>query len=1031
MNSVVEPLPIHEPSATERALVDELLGIVEPRLSERQAAWGTYRLQFTAAQFRFAEATAIANYLARLGVSHVYASPLLKSRSGSTHGYDIVDYTRLNDELGGDEGFETYSAALAANGLRQIVDIVPNHMCVSGDGNAWWMDVLANGPASPYAGYFDIDWHPTKGDLENRVLLPVLGDFYGNVLEAGQLVVRYHDGAFFVDCYGSQLPLGPKTWPRILSPNMASLEAEVGAETEPLHELLSIITALNNLPDRTDTSPERMVERQRERAVIRNRLRRVAAETPAIVEHIERNLDVLNGTVGEPHSFDELDRLLNDQAFHLVHWKAGGDELNYRRFFDVTELAAVCMEHAEVFETTHRRVFELLVRQKAHGVRIDHIDGLFDPTKYLWRLQWGYVRELGKAEHARLKAEREIGPDEALPTWSALEPLYFDRLRERVENRRPPPLFVEVEKILGVDEPLPTEWPVAGTTGYDFLNLVGGLFVDDRGYRELERQYRRFVGLRKEFRELVYECKRVILDGPMQSELQLLAHRLERISTRHRRSRDFTLLALRSALREIIACFPVYRSYVRDGNVSERDRRVVNLAVAQARRLNPATDASVYSFIRDVLLLGQPADLDAEGLAQRELFVGRFQQVTSPVMAKGIEDTLFYRFVPLSSVDEVGGDLQKAPTSVEEFHKQNAARAAPWPHTMLATTTHDTKRSEDVRARISVLSEVPRRWTAALRKFTRANRKHLREVDGKPAPSPNDEWLFYQTLVGVWPLVNPTDEDRAELIRRLQQYMEKATHEAKLRTSWISPNPAYDEAVKNFVAAALGDMTSLFLTDFQTFEKSIVNAGLFTAASQALLKFVSPGIPDLYQGQEVWDFSLVDPDNRRSVEYEYRRRHLADIERKTSTPGGRLELARQLAQHPRDQRMKLFVTCTALEFRKEWTDLLDRGRYVPLTVAGTKAAHVCAFAWIVEHDDGQPPRIAVVAVPRLVLTLTGENDGPPCGAAIWEDTAIAWPEGVPTPTLRDRFTGRQIEVENGKLAVANLLKEFPVALATT
>lgn len=1040
---------------TATSVVDEIIQSVRRRLNEARPILATYRLQFQQAQFRFPDAAAIADYLEQLGVSHVYSSPTLKARSGSTHGYDVVEHSRINDELGNDSEFKAYIDALHQHGLGQILDVVPNHVSVATDENLWWMDVLQNGPSSPYAGYFDIDWHPVKQELQGKVLLPILGDLYGKLLEEGTLSVLYRDGGFFVRVNESQLPLDPQTWSAVLTPHLEDLSQSSGEASPPLLELRSIVTALQYLPSRNETAPERTAERHRERLVIQGRIARLLESSPEIAAHVDRNLNELNGTVGRPESFDALDRLLDDQAFRLVHWKAGSDEMNYRRFFDVTELAALCMERLDVFEATHRKLYELLVEASADGFRIDHIDGLYDPGQYLWRLQWGWLRALGQAAHAEVASRH---PD--LPAWAALESPFFDALYPQVggphprnlfgapshaaiegaplpapESNRPPterppfrPLYVVVEKILGPDEPLPAEWPIEGTTGYYFLNVINGLFVDPEGLRQLEKHYAKYLDEEVDYNEIVYNCKRLILSGPMQSEVQLLAHRLDRLSHRHRRSRDYTLQALRAVLRELMACFPVYRTYLVDGCVTERDRHLVQRAIAHARRRNPVTDASVYQFVRDVLFFEQPASLDAEGRLQRDLFVGRFQQVTGPVMAKGVEDTAFYRYLPLTSLEEVGGEPVHAVRSVADLHEQNSSRREHWPQALLASTTHDTKRTEDVRARITILSEIPDQWRTVVQKWTRTNRKHVREVDGEPAPSRNDEWLVYQTLAGMWPLTPPDDQQRQELMGRLQAYMRKAIHEAKVRTSWINPNPAYDEAIDQFVAGILSQRNSRFLQDFQEFHESIVDLGLWTSIAQVLIKLTAPGIPDIYQGQEIWDFSLVDPDNRRPVDYARRRQLLDDIVRQSASPEGRLELVRTLAANPRDERTKLFVTWSALQLRKAWgTDILT-AEYLPLQVEGPKADHVIAYARKSTLHGGSPAKQAVVIVPRLFHRLfDGSARQLPKAADVWGETAVTMQQ-MTGNSLRNLLTGRTVPGHNGRLSLSDALVDFPVGL---
>ena len=600
------------------------------------------------------------------------------------------------------------------------------------------------------------------------------------------------------------------------------------------------------------------------------------------------------------------------------------------------------------------------------------------------------------------------------------------------------PLYVVAEKILAAQESLPEQWLLAGTTGYDFLNSVSGLFVEPSGLGSLTSLYGRFIDQRREFREVAHESKVLILRTSMASDLQLLAHRLNRISEQHRRSRDFTLNTLRVALREILACFPVYRTYICGDRAADRDRQVICRAVAQAKRRNPVTNAAVFDFIRDVLCLEAPLDLDEAGCRERELFVGRFQQVTSPVMAKGIEDTAFYRYFPLASLNEVGGDPGRGATAVEEFHRHNLARQSAWPGSLIATTTHDTKRSEDTRARINVLSEVPHLWRAAVNRWARLNRRRHREVDGQPAPSRNDEYLFYQSLVGVWPLEPPHGRSLGDLADRLVAYMEKATREAKVHTSWINPNAEYDAAMREFVAAVLDENPkNRFPAEFRRFHEQVVNWGLYGALSQVLLKLTSPGVPDMYQGQELWDFSLVDPDSRRPVDFELRRKTLARLQKSVGR-GQRslLPLARELAQNPRDPRLKLFLTWRTLQFRRRHAELFQQGEYLPLEARGTRARHVCALAWQTVSAPAPDRPIVIVVAPRFIAQLTpapqdSQTTPPPVGRAVWEDTHLIVPglESLSTP-LRNLFTGQVHSPDDSPLWLERLLSDFPVALLT-
>lgn len=1060
--------------------VERLVDAVERTLRARvQRPWATYRLQFRKDVLGFREAAMLVPYLAALGVSHVYASPYRKTRPGSPHGYDTVDYDQLNPDLGTAEDYRAMVAALHAHGLGHLLDLVPNHMSIESSENRWWSDVLENGPGSPFAGYFDIDWQPVKEELANRILLPVLGEPYGEVLEAGHIRLHYENGEFRLQVYDQRLPVDPKTYALLLTHRLAELRLTLPKDAAQLRELESILTALEHLPDRNDVHPDRIAERQREKEVVKNRLARLTSECTAVAAFVERSVQEFNGVPGEPHSFDPLDRLLDAQVYRLSHWKTAADEINYRRFFDVNELAAVCMEKEPVFEASHRFVFDLLVRGDVEGLRVDHVDGLYDPQEYLWRLQWGYLRALGRATYEELlRGGADGGPAPTAPQpppagepWALVEPLFLRSLQNRLggpdpaelfpatafvapsaaiteetvapavyppaaaaASRAPWPLYIVVEKILGPEEPLPADWPVAGTTGYDFLNCLADLFVSPSGLRDLGSIYRRFVDERREFQEVGYQAKVLILRVAMASELQMLARRLNRISERHRRFRDLTLNTLRVALREVLAYFPVYRTYIGHGTVPDRDLRLVHRVTAVAKRGNPARSAAAFDFLRGVLLLEQPPKLDEAGCRERELFVGRFQQVTSPVMAKGLEDTAFYRYLPLSSRNEVGGDPAQGPTSVESFHRENVARSTRYPGALLATSTHDTKRSEDVRARMGVLAEIPQRWRAAVNRWARFNRRHRMELDGQPAPSRNDEYLFYQTLVGVWPLTPLDDRQREELTQRLQRHLEKAAREAKLRTSWINPDADYEAAVRRFVAAALEDHPkNRFLADFLTFHEQVVEAGLYTALAQVFLKLTSPGVPDLYQGQELWDFSLVDPDNRRPVDFVRRRELLAGLQSAVDRgEAARLDLARQLAATPRDPRLKLYVTWQTLQFRRRHRAWFDTAEYVPLSAEGTCAEHVCAFAWRGPPTGGQPPRVVMAIAPRLVVQLlqsavTEPRCSAPLGAGVWKDTVLSLGD-LAISAATNLFTGQTYPDLDRGLPLATALEDFPVAL---
>jgi (1->4)-alpha-D-glucan 1-alpha-D-glucosylmutase len=942
--------------------------------------WATYRVQFNQG-FTFRDAAALAPYLRRLGVTDLYASPYFKARPGSLHGYDVSDHNALNPEVGSEAEYEALVAALAAQGLGQILDIIPNHMGVAEPGNVWWMDVLTHGPASYFARAFDIDWQPVKADLRNRLLLPILGSQFGEVLEKGELTLAYESGAFWIRYWEFVLPVDPRSTTLVLEPGLEHLEARLSPDHPDAMELRSIVTALRNLPDQRDTDPTRYHERRREAEVVRRRLERLREASPAVRAFVDDSVRAFNGQAGDPRSFDRLDTLLEHQAYRLAYWRVAAEEINYRRFFDQNQLAAIRVEDPVVFEETHRLVGRLLREGRITGLRVDHLDGLYDPLTYLRRLL-----ELPGVPGA--------------------------------------PRYLVVEKILSGTERLREEWPIHGTTGYTFMNLVTGLLVDRRHYRVMDRIYRAYCGRTTAYPDEVYDKKRLIMRVSLASEMQVLGHRLDRLSERHRRTRDFTLASLTEALREVIAAFPVYRTYVRDLDVHPADRAVIEHAVRLARHRNPTTNVTVYDFIRDMLLLRPPEPGDDDYRQAQLEFVMKFQQVTGPVMAKAVEDTVFYTWNRLVSLNEVGGDPERFGIPLEAFHQRNAERAARWPHTMCATATHDTKRGEDVRARITVLSEVPREWQARLARWRRLNRRRRQPVGERLVPSRNEEYLFYQTLVGAWPLGPPDAAGHPALVERMSAYMLKAVREAKVNTSWINPDEAYEAAVGRFVSAVLDPAEgAAFLADLREFLATVGDAGLFAALSQALLKCACPGVPDLYQGTELWDFSLVDPDNRRPVDYGRRSALLAELE---SRAGADLDaLAAELLAARTDGRVKLYLLWRALGARARHAALQPGGGYRALAARGPRAEHVCAFARLAGDDH------VVVIAPRWYTRLRGPG-GLPLGPDVWQETEIALDPSAAAPAYRQVFTGETVRTRasSGTPAVrlADALARFPVAL---
>jgi (1->4)-alpha-D-glucan 1-alpha-D-glucosylmutase len=999
--------------------LSDLVAAAVKSAAEQPFPESTYRLQFHA-KFTFRDAAAIVPYLKELGITHVYASPYLKARKGSTHGYDIIDHRVINPEIGSPEDHDAFVAAVREHGLRLILDIVPNHMGVATTENAWWNDVLENGPSSPFAGYFDIAWNDTaRPQLQQKVLLPVLGDPYGQVLESGQLKLLYDSGHFRISYYERWFPVAPRSYSLILGQRQDELEKQLGAESLDLAEYQSILTAIKNLPDRTETGAERVNERHREKEVIKRRLGELTAKNGAIRGFIEENVATFNGTPGIPHSFDLLDELLSHQCYRLSFWRVALEEINYRRFFDVNELAAICVEREDVFSAIHQLIFLFIKDGKVDGLRVDHPDGLYDPREYFRRLQRHYLLTLARRSF-------ESGGQRGEAEWPQVEAQLGTQidgvLSTSGEAPRRWPLFVVAEKILGANEPLPDDWEVSGAVGYEFIRAVTELFIDGKAESAFNRLYRELLPEFIPFADVLYRTKRLILNASLAAELNMLSIQLDRLAQKSRRSRDFTLNGLREALREIIACFPVYRSYISERGVSERDRQLVETAVRWAGSRNPMMNGSVLRFVGDMLLLKYPDGATEQDQAEQRRFVGKFQQLTSPVMAKGLEDTAFYRYHRLISLNEVGGVPEWPKDGLASLHRFNADRQAKWPYSLSPLSTHDTKRSEDVRARIHALSEMPREWSEAVQRWMNSNAANRPGLDGNPAPDDNEEYLIYQTLLGAWP--TGSSEASEEFINRIKAYLEKALREAKVHSSWLNPNAQYDGAVQEFVVRILSpERGRAFLDDFLPFQRRVAAVGAINSLAQTLLKLTAPGVADTYQGTELPDFSLVDPDNRRPVDYELRRKMLQDLRGRVESAKGDLSgLARELSDGVEDGRAKLFVNWRVLQTRRQFPGLFGHGDYTPLTPSGAKANHLFAFA---RRLGG---KTAVVAVPRLVLQLGQGQARVPLGAEIWGDTTVSLSPLKLESSMRNVFTGSQMKADCGEFSAAGLFAHFPVAL---
>jgi (1->4)-alpha-D-glucan 1-alpha-D-glucosylmutase len=884
----------------------------------RHRIFSTYRVQLRPG-FGFDAAAEIADYLSDLGVTHLYCSPSLQAARGSTHGYDVIDPTRVNEELGGAAAHARLVQALERQGLGQVLDIVPNHMAITERRNVWWWDVLENGPASRWAGYFDVDWDPPQSRLRNTVLLPILGDHYGRILEAGELRLVRRGGKFEIHYHEHQMPVAPRSLD-------ALLRDAAGRCGSP--DLGFIADACGELPLATETDRESSARRHRDKEVLGGQLARLCEESPEIAAAVDAVVEEINA---DP---DRLDELLVRQNFRPAFWRTAGRELDYRRFFDVHTLVGLRIEDDRVFADTHARVLDWLRRGQLDGVRIDHPDGLRDPVEY------------------------------------------FERLRAAA-----PEAWIVVEKILEPGEPLPAGWPVDGTTGYDFASLAGGLLIDPAGEGPLTSIYKDATGASADWPQIVLEKKLLVLRELLASDVNRLGEVFQQVCERHRRFRDFTRFELREIVRELAADFPVYRTYVRpiSGAVGEEDIHFVEEAFARTRERRPDLPSDLFDFFRDLLLLRTRG---AKWGPEEELVL-RFQQLTGPAMAKGVEDTAFYNFHRLVALNEVGGDPGRFGVPLDEFHRACAATQERWPRTMTATSTHDTKRSEDVRARLCLLSEIPERWGEAVRRWSALAEKH-RTGD---APDRNTEYLLWQTLVGAWPI----GADRASA------YMEKAAREAKAFTAWTRIDEAWEKALRRFIEGVLAD--SEITADLESFVELLVAPGRINSLALTLLRLTCPGIPDTYQGSELWDLSLVDPDNRRPVDYRLRRKLLEELKEGLSPEE---ILARMDEGLP-----KLWLVRQGLHLRRRQSDAFGpRGDYRPLPVRGARADHAVAFT--------RGEAVAAIA-PRLVLRLGGD----------WGDTIVELPEG----SWRNLMSGESAEeIAGGERRLGTLLARFPVAL---
>jgi (1->4)-alpha-D-glucan 1-alpha-D-glucosylmutase len=947
----------------------------------------TYRLQFNSS-FRFRDAIPILDYLRDLGISHVYASPILSSRHGSGHGYDVTDPASIDQDLGGPEDFASFESALAERGLGLILDIVPNHMAASGE-NHWWMDVLEFGPDSAFSSYFDIDWNSSSRALAGKLLLPFLGAPFGQVLNSGELKISFRDGRFFVNYFDRTFPLSPASYTELLSQCQTDAQMVLDPGSSAALEWQGILAVAQSLLHSNAATAQAAAERRIKFESLRDRLKQLLSSSPAVGACLDRTLERLNGAPGDPPSFVKLEQILGAQHYRLADWQTPSEAINYRRFFSITDLVGVRVEDPAVFDATH----ELIVRTAQHpacaGFRIDHIDGLRDPLAYLSRL------------HERLARPGTLH-------GSARDP----------ENAGP---YVIVEKILAKDEQLPVEWPVEGTTGYDFMNASARLFVDETRASKLDEIYADWTGLHVDFDDVIYEKKKLVMRTLFGVEMRTLGRELAELARDDRYARELHPSELAEALIEVTACLPVYRTYIQSLDIPESTRQLLASAIDAARTRRSTLPPRYFEFLSDVLLLASPEHVRADQRESRLAFVARWQQFTGSIMAKGVEDTALYVYFPLAALNEVGGDPRVAGEGPAAFHHFVTARQKNWPNSLNATTTHDTKRSEDVRARISVLSEIPERWAECLREWSHINERHAAKFDGTVVPDRNEEYLFYQTLVGAWPL---QEEDWVSLTPRLQDYFIKASREANVRTRWVAPNQSHESALREFVTRTLDRESNRdFCASVEHLMETVGLYGMLNGLSQTLLKCTCPGVPDTYQGSELWDLRLVDPDNRGPIDFGRRISSLAAVEPSPGAQGSRALEA--LLVNWRDGRVKTQVLSRSLQARQKMPELFGGGNYKVLAAVGEHANRVVTFA------REQAEAWSITISPRCMASAQGPVTCGECRRKFWQKTDLLLPMGAPKRWVNvlcgDASSSFEIDSE-GRLSLSSVFEEFPLAL---
>ncbi|MCL5125848.1 MAG: malto-oligosyltrehalose synthase [Deltaproteobacteria bacterium] len=920
----------------------------------------TYRLQFSRS-FNFRMAQNILPYLEELGISHIYASPIFKSAKGSAHGYDVVDHNSLNPELGSGSDFDSFIESVRHCGMYWLQDIVPNHMAFDYD-NKMLIDVLEKGQRSKFFSFFDIDWDHAYENIKGRVLAPFLGKFYGETLENGEISLCFGPEGFSIRYYNFEFPVAIDSYSFVLSHRIGVLRRTLGEDNPDFIKILGVLYALKSIV--AEEEPSEVYNQVR---FVKKMLWDIYSENEGFKRFLDASITIFNGNKNCPETFGLLDELLSKQVFRLSYWKIATKEINYRRFFNINSLISLMVQEEEVFNHIHDLLFQLVRAGKISGLRIDHADGLNDPGAYVKLIRTNF-----------------------------------------------PEVYILVEKILAPCEDLPESWPVQGTTGYEFVNYVNGLFIDRKNNRAFTKIYSNFTATKINFADLVRDKKRLIILELMAGDVNNLAQELKSISSHDRHASDVTLYGLRRALTEVLVSFPVYRSYISWTEFTESDRKYIETAVSKAVQHVPAL-ASELNFIKKFLLLQFPKYIDEEGKREWIKFAMRFQQYTSPVMAMGLEDTVLYVYNRLISLNEVGSQPENFGCSVSDFHRFNKKRLNSSPLSLNATSTHDTKRDEDIRARINVLSEIPHEWETTVKRWAKLNRPKKKRIARTYLPDRNDEYFLYQTLLGALPLDH---SEYPKFVDRIKDYAIKAVREAKVHTAWVEPDIAYETAYASFIESILETSEdNIFFKDLLAFVARIARFGMLNSLSQTLLKITAPGVPDFYQGTEMWGLNLVDPDNRRPVDFRKRMRILNELRGKA---GSNLKnLLDELLSELSDGRIKLFLIWRAMRTRRAMSELFQSGDYVPVKATGTLARHVVAFARVNSRNW------SITVTPRLCTRLVPDGSIP-IGTTVWKDTELVLPRRI-SGACRNAVTGEELEFDR-HLALPNVFESFPVAL---